>query len=551
MNSPQPLRVGLYARVSSDQQAQQHTIASQIQALQQRIAADGLTCPPPWQFLDEGYSGSSLLRPALERVRDLAAAGGLDRLYVLSPDRLARRYAHQFILLEELARCDVQVFFLNGPIDGSPEQTLLLQVQGMVAEYERAQILERSRRGKRHAARRGSINALAAAPYGYRYLPKAQAGGQAAYQIVLEQARWVRQIFEWVGQDRLSLAEVSRRLAAAAVRSPQDRSRWNRTSLWSLLRNPAYKGMAAFGKTRSQERRPRRLRAARGQPAQPRQLHSRQASPPQDWIGIPVPALVSEDLFAAAAEQLEHNRLRQRRQQQGQRYLLAGLTVCGVCGYALCGRRTGRQKQYAYYRCLGSDNNRFGGQRVCRNRAVRVEPLEEAVWQDVCALLREPQRIEQEYQRRRQMPEDEVLAEAERTLAAEIRRVQRGIDRLIDAYQEGLLELPEFERRLQPARQRAERLRAEVQARQQQQTQAEQLRLVIGHLETFASRIQEGLQAADWQTRRDVIRALVKQIEVDPQEVRVVYRLAPAPFAESPQQRFLHYCWGLGAGGSE
>src|SRR5262249_40656221 len=142
----------IYARVSSEQQAEANTIASQVAALQARVAADGLPLLKEHHFLDEGYSGATLIRPALEHLRDAAALGQITRLYVHSPDRLARKYAYQVLLIDELQRAGVEVIFLNRELGRSPEDDLLLQVQGMVAEYERAKILERSRRGKRHAA---------------------------------------------------------------------------------------------------------------------------------------------------------------------------------------------------------------------------------------------------------------------------------------------------------------------------------------------------------------------------------------------------------------
>ena len=177
------VQAALYARVSSEQQADAHTIASQVAALRERVTADGIGVPPEREFLDAGYSGATLVRPALERLRDLTAAGGLDRLYVHSPDRLARKYAYQVLLLDEWQRAGVEVVFLNRAVGTTPEDELLVQVQGMVAEYERAKILERSRRGKRHAAHGGSVNVLSGAPYGYRYIPKTEGGGQARYEI--------------------------------------------------------------------------------------------------------------------------------------------------------------------------------------------------------------------------------------------------------------------------------------------------------------------------------------------------------------------------------
>ncbi len=174
-----PTQGAMYARVSSEQQAEAHTVASQVAAVRERVAADGLTVSEAMQFLDEGYSGATLIRPGLERLRDVIAAGPVDRLYVHSPDRLARTYAYQVILVEEFRQAGVEVVFLNRALGRSPEDDLLLQVQGMIAEYERAKIIERHRRGKRHAARAGAVNVLSGAPYGYRYISKYEGGGQA------------------------------------------------------------------------------------------------------------------------------------------------------------------------------------------------------------------------------------------------------------------------------------------------------------------------------------------------------------------------------------
>src|ERR1043166_5849900 len=197
MNS---MQAALYARVASAHQVEAHTVASQVVALRERIAADGLPLPEALQFIDAGYSGATLVRPALERLRDVAAAGAVDRRYIHSPDRLARKYAYQVLLVDEFQRSGVEVIFLNRELGRSPEDDLLLQVQGMMAEYERAKIIERHRRGKRHAAQAGSVNVLSGAPYGYHYIAKHEGGGQARYEIVPEEARVVRQIFDWVGK---------------------------------------------------------------------------------------------------------------------------------------------------------------------------------------------------------------------------------------------------------------------------------------------------------------------------------------------------------------
>jgi site-specific DNA recombinase len=117
------IRAAIYARVSSEQQAKNDTIASQVDALRDRVGRDGLDLDPEMAFVDEGYSGGSLVRPALERLRDQAAAGALDRLYVLAPDRLARRYAYQVLLVDELHRCGVEVVFLDHPPGRTPRRS--------------------------------------------------------------------------------------------------------------------------------------------------------------------------------------------------------------------------------------------------------------------------------------------------------------------------------------------------------------------------------------------------------------------------------------------
>src|SRR5262249_31462294 len=196
------LQAAIYARVSSEQQAEAHTIASQVTALKERAQADGLTVSDAMTFLDEGYSGATLVRPALERLRDATSAGLIDRLYVHSPDRLARKYAYQVFLVEDLSRVGVEIVFITRDMGHRPEDDLLLQVKGMMAEYERAKIMERNRRGKLHAARAGSVNVLGGAPYGYRYISKHHGGGHARYEVMGREAPVGRQVFEWGGRGR-------------------------------------------------------------------------------------------------------------------------------------------------------------------------------------------------------------------------------------------------------------------------------------------------------------------------------------------------------------
>jgi site-specific DNA recombinase len=540
MNS---IQVAIYARVSSEQQAEAHTVASQVAALRERVAADGLTVSEAMQFLDEGYSGATLVRPALERLRDVIAAGSVDRLYVHSPDRLARKYAYQVLLVDEFRRAGVEVIFLNRALGQSPEDDLLLQVQGMIAEYERAKILERHRRGKRHAAHVGAVNVLSGAPYGYRYVTKYEGGGQARYEIIPDEARIVRQVFAWVGHDRLTIGEVCRRLTHAGEVTRTGKTVWDRSVVWGILKNPAYQGTAAFGKTRQGPLRPR-LRAQRNRPVQPRRAVSTTDVPPEDWITIPVPALVEPEVFAAVQEQLQENKRHARQSARGARYLLQGLLQCQQCGYAFYGKRLspsarkGQPRAYAYYRCLGTDAYRFGGERLCQNTQVRTDLLDLAVWQEVCTLLTHPERLAEEY-RRRLRPESRAKRTPLATVEGQISKLRQGIARLIDSYAEGLIDKQEFEPRITRLRQRLARVEEQRQALADEAALAGELQLIIGRLEDFAAKLQDGLEAADWASQRDLIRALVKRVEVAQNDVNIVFRIDPYPSDNDPEKKSL------------
>jgi site-specific DNA recombinase len=531
-----PTQVALYARVSSDQQSEAKTIESQVADLRTRLAATGATLSAELEFIDNGYSGATLIRPALERLRDVAAAGGIDQLYVHCPDRLARNYAHQVLLLEEFLRAGVEVIFLNREVGQTPEDQLLLQVQGMIAEYERAKILERSRRGKRHGAQVGKVSVLGGAPYGYRYVTKQEGAGEASFEIVWEEARVVRQVFEWVGRDRCSIGEVRRRLEAAKEQTRTGKTVWDRATIGGMLHNPAYKGEAAFGKTVIEPLHPR-LRAQRGRPLQPKHAYSHRDVPSEQWMSIPVPALVDAALFDAVAEQLQENRQRARVPQRGATYLLQGLIVCACCGYAYYGKaispsgRKHHERSYAYYHCIGSDAYRFGGVRLCWNKQLRTDLVEEAVWEEVCRLLEHPERLEREYRRR--LLQEEQTPDELSSLEARMGRLRQGIARLIDSYAEGLIDKGEFEPRIARMRERLKQIEDQAKQITDEVSLERELTLILGRLDEFAARIKTGLHEADWLTRREIIRALVKRVEIDQEQVRVVFRVNPPP--QAPQ----------------
>jgi site-specific DNA recombinase len=530
--------VAAYARVSSDQQAKSGTIDSQLAALKERIASDGEQIAEDMLFVDAGVSSATLIRPQLERLRDRAALGMMERLYVLSPDRLSRKYAHQVLLLEELLACGVEVVFLNHAIGTTPEEELLLQMQGMIAEYERAKIMERNRRGKLHSARRGSVSVLAGAPYGYRYIRKDRDGGPAQYVIDFAQAKTVRQIFHWVGVERLSIGEVVRRLDAALIETFTGKAHWDRSVVWGMLQNPAYKGRAAFGKTQAKDPLPR-VRPARHSAETPKKGYSAVPTARSAWIEIPVPALISEELFLAVQHQLDENRKYARARRRGAAYLLQGLVVCGHCHYAYYGKKVtkaaAKGRDYAYYRCIGTDAHRFGGERICDNTQVRTQLLDDLVWQQVVELLSDPGRLKREYERRLAVLEQDEKVTAD-TLALEKqkRHLQTSKSRLIDSYTEGVIEKTDFDPKMGQIKVKLEQIDRQIAASREHAAGQCELFLVINRLEEFAAAVNDRLSTIDFTTKREIIRALVKRIEIHKDEIVVVFRIDPDPGLKSP-----------------
>jgi site-specific DNA recombinase len=301
-------RAALYARVSTEKQEREETVASQIDLLRQTAAARGYEILPGNVFIDDGVSGTRLDRPALERLRDLAAEGAFDVVLVTAPDRLARRYAYQVVLVEELTRCGCEVVFVHQSLGASPEEQMLLQMQGVFAEYERALIHERTRRGQLFAARQGRVN-WGNPPYGYTYVHKTTTTPQ--HLIVNEtEAEVVRQIYRWCVEEQLSSYAIHRRLTLQGVPPRKSKhGRWAQSSVIEILRDSLYKGDAYYNRTQPGDvRRPYGRRGLKD-----RQLghgQGRARRPQSAWIPVRVPALIDPETWDRAQGQLARNRAR-------------------------------------------------------------------------------------------------------------------------------------------------------------------------------------------------------------------------------------------------
>src|ERR1022692_2543789 len=509
MNKP----AAIYARVSSDRQKENHTIASQTAALIEYAGTHGYTVPPEWVFQDEGYSGAILVRPGLEALRDLAAEGQIVAVLIYSPDRLSRKYAYQVLLSEELSRCGVELIFLKAPAGATPEDQLLVQFQGMIAEYERAQIAERCRRGKKHMAQQGGVNVLSGAPYGYRYVRKSDTSA-AFYEVIEAEAKVVRMVFEIYTQQGLSINAIARLLNDRQIATRTGKGRWERSTVWGMLRNPAYQGTAGYGKTeqRPRQRVTRPLRQRKALPSRDVGGHER---PRAEWIAVPVPALVSEEIFALAQEQLEQNK-RHSPRRTVEPTLLQGILVCEQCGYGLYRTSTHTSKQKLnYYRCIGSDGYRRLNGPVCTNRPIRQDYLDRFVWDEIIRLLEDPGLIQTEIDRRREAAQKaDPFCRREEELRREKARVEKSGERLVTAYQEGLLTLPQLRQRMPPLQKQTQAVESELQSLKMAAVDEAKYLQLAENLAGFRSKLRVRAEALDIAVRQQILRLLVKEVLV-------------------------------------
>jgi site-specific DNA recombinase len=364
--------------------------------------------------------------------------------------------------------------------------------------------------------------------------------------INFTQARHVQQLFHWYVHEQLSLSQICRCLEQMSVPSPAGKSKWTVTTVSRMLRNPHYKGCASFGKCRSGPKIDR-PRAARNASAH-QKPYSIYRTPPEDWMVVPVAAVIDEALFDAAQEKLEQNRARLRQQKKGASHLLQGLVVCGVCGYAYNHSvKSSHHRIYRYYQC--NPNPKVVEQHSrCTNPSLRAEALEECVWLEVCRLLKDPQNLQQEYQRRLHSSDEDQGPQHQKSLELQMSKLQKGIGRLIDAYTEGVIDKSEFEPRLQGMRARLQTLEAQYKTIQDEAALLSELKLVIGRLEEFAAKVADSLDSLDWSGKRELIRTLVKRVEVYAKEVKVVFKVGSGPFAPRATdhvENWSHCCKGV------
>jgi site-specific DNA recombinase len=392
----------------------------------------------------------------------------------------------------------------------------------MIAEYERAQIIERTRRGKTHRARQGTVNVLSGAPFGYRYVRKND-HADAYYDVVTHEAAIVTELFRRYVDDGVAIAELARWLTATGVPTRTGKSRWDRSVIWAMLRNPAYAGRACFGKTMRTTDQPGLNRTARLAGRTTPKSYSVTDRPRQDWLEIPVPALISQDTWQRAQQRLEDNKRYAARNSKIPS-LLQGLAACASCGYAYYRGHTTTtaDNKIYYYRCLGSDNYRYEHGRICDNKPVRTDYLDALVWDHITGLLANPALISAEIDRRlAQLRTADPTTTHQHRLEQALTKTSAAITRLIKAYQEELITLDELRQRMPELRTRETSLRNQLDALAAQLLDRQTYLQLATGLEDFLTQLRTNADTATIPQRQRVPRLLVKDVLIGPEHILI------------------------------
>ena len=511
--------IAIYCRVSSDKQNKDGTIESQLASVSEYCAKAGYEIDVDQIFKDEGYSGSTLERPGLDNLRDKANHGLIDKVVILDPDRLARKSTHQLLLSEELKKLGVTLEFVNRQLGDNPEDRLLFNMQGIIAEFEREKIIERTRRGKIYKAKNGQISVMSRSPYGYQYIKK-QECKDARYEIIPEEAGVVKDIFELFTEKDFSIRGVVNELYSRGTPSHTGNKNWSTTAVWELLSNPVYSGKAAYGKRKAVERKKATKRARNGTfyPKTPHSSHTKTKE--SSWIYLDAPQIISPEIFQRAKQKLEENKRFSPRNRKTNRYLLSGLIRCEICDYAIIGSCSHRPpgKDHFYYRCQGIDASRFiDKKKVCTGRPIRCEVLDELVWEQIKKLLKEPELVLNEFNSRIAMQNkssstlDNAISQQQKLVS----QYQQERARLIKLYQNGTVDLQEIQLNLEQIRNKIKKAQSEINLLDAEKKQKDQFLILVNKLGDFTKNLNSNLNSLNFEQKQKIVRLLTDDIVVN------------------------------------
>jgi site-specific DNA recombinase len=501
------MNIAIYARVSSETQAKDGTIDSQIEALRDYAKTHGLTIIR--EFLDDGYSGTNLDRPGLDQLRDFTQEGLIEGILILSPDRLSRKQTNQIILMEEFKKRNIQVIFTNQQFGDSPEDQLMLQIQGSLAEYERAKILDRTRRGTKHAVRKGQVLG-ANAPFGFRFIHKADKT-PAHWEINPQEAEIVRKIYNLYLGEGLKGVAIAKRLEEEGIPSRSGYSRWWPSVVFSILKSPTYTGIAYMYKTKGAEpkKSPKLKQYRRSKNS------SKQSCPQEDWISIPVERIIDQKTWEAAQTRIKQNVMHSKRNNTKNDYLLRGLVVCGLCGSMASGRVSNR---YSYYDCNTKKNWKITGKHHEEKIAINRRVLDQKVWEGLTGLLDDPEKLHAQLQARLEKKNftPALVSPSSDKTEKELEKLNYQERRIVDAYRESVITLEELKQQKATLASNRKVLEAKIKAAQNHLESSRQPEITMEMLGDVSARYHRVMAKADFEKKQKITNLLVNSVTLFP-----------------------------------
>jgi site-specific DNA recombinase len=526
------MRIALYARVSTTRQAQAQTIEQQLTRLRSFAEQHSWILTEQHIYRDDGSSGATLNRPGLDHLRDSAAQAAFDAVLITAPDRLARKYVHQVLLIEELEGHGCQVLFTERPMSHDPHDQLVLQIRGAVAEYERVLISDRMRRGRLAKLRAGQLVPWSRPPYGYQVDPT-HPRDPARVRLDTITSVIVQQIFAFYLEPQATLYQVAGRLTAAGVPTPTGKDRWTTPTIRNILTNPAYTGTTYANRIREVDARGRK--SALRPLGRGKSYVSREA---EDWIPIAMPALVEQEVFTQVQAKLLQNQRQAPRNNRAHDYLLRALVSCGQCQRSVVGRAL--SNGYRYYICRGHTGALdIAREDRCRSRYIPVQALDDLVWEDLCSILTHPEQLTAALERAQGgdwLPQE--LQARRATVQQALVQLERQQERLLGAYLAEVIDLQTFERSRATLQRQQESLTIQQHELAALAQKKLDLSTVASSIEEFCAQVRAGLANATFDRRRALVELVIDRVIVTNGEVEIHYVIPTSP--ASVQIRFCH-----------
>lgn len=503
------MRVAVYARVSTERQQKEQTIDSQIEQLEQYAKKKKYTIVE--RYIDDGWSGGVFARPALDELRNDCARKEFEAVLMTCPDRIARKYVYQEIVIEEIKKSEIEVIFLNRAIADTPEDRMFLSFQGVIAEYETEKIKERCRRGKLHKARKGLVVG-GMAPYGYRYIKKT-AGKDGCYEITQREAKIIRQVFGLLIDKQMSARSIAKYLTEHQFSPPRGGKKWCNSTVRRILGNETYAGTTYYNKCYCVE-----IENSETSKYRRNSKNGRRMRPKDQWIPITVPAIIDRRTWRLAQAQVKRNAELSSRNAK-YHYLLQGLVFCSNCGYRYMGIPC---HETLFYRC-SNRQRKFPLPPDCKGGSIKATKLESVVWDSVCEAIKNPKLLMTQVGKlkRKRADRRDVLEVEIREIESKISRVKNQEDRMLDAYSAGAVTLEQLQGQMDRIRQNKQQLEEERKRFIEEGREYGSLAAKETGVKEFCELVEERLESFGFEERQKFLRLLIDGVWLEGDCVRI------------------------------